>query len=106
MIIIDKETGLEYETVYGSEGTHYMTSDAIKLMEPPPYTYGMPTLRLIPTRHTFDGEVYEETGEEKSTFTKNECFLNDLGRLDIESRHIHTYAGPHKVLKPVEITEG
>ena len=65
MIIIDKETKLEYDTIESgvrSRGTHFFYNGRICPLLGTPVGNEMLLVAIRP-RHTFGGIVFEETGE-------------------------------------------
>lgn len=101
MIIIDKETGLEYEVLAlgnREHATHHMNlSGWIK--EADGFAPAQVALRLILPRYTFGGVEYEKIGEDRQA-GPGEYYL-DRGALRYNNAHTNTTINIYPILRHV-----
>lgn len=123
MIIIDKETGQEYEVLDGSrerqpytsysngangDATHYLVRGGVFAEHGSSRALHGTPLRLVRPRHTFGGVVFEETGEVRKP-EKDEFYLGNV----TDGRSVLTQHGPgrnhgseYPILRPVALEPG
>ena len=111
-IIIDKETGREFEVLghehlqdgrYGG-ATHFFSADTNEILAAPAGVLGhVLRLRLVPKRHTFGGVVFEETNEKRKP-NDGEFFLGGVEHgLGVRTQHGsgERHEGTYIILRPV-----